>query len=146
MKVKDILAKKGINTYSINKDSLILDAIVMMAREKIGCLLVVEKGKLIGILSERDVITVLAKCLGPKQCDIPVAEVMTTDVISSGLEDDVDNIMNKMGEKHIRHLPIISGDKIEGLVSMRDVVSILLDDATFENQRMVEYITNKYPR
>ncbi|MBN2035656.1 MAG: CBS domain-containing protein [Chitinispirillaceae bacterium] len=146
MKAKDILAKKGSETYSIGKSNLVNDAVVMMAREKIGCLLVIEKGKLIGILSERDVITTLAKCLGPKQCDIPIGEVMTTDVVSGGLEDDIIVLMDKMRENRIRHLPIVSGETIEGIISMRDVVRALLDETTFEKQRLVEYVTNRYPQ
>ena len=145
MKACDIIETKGSETFSISKDKSIHDAIVIMAEKKIGCLLVLEDGKLIGILSERDIISTCAKCPETKKCDISIESVMTKDVVCGNCDDDIVNIMNKMKEAHIRHLPILKGDTIEGMVSMRDVVRALLEQTTFENKRLHEYILGKYP-
>ena len=145
MKARDILESKGTETFSIGKDKSIHDAIVMMAAKRIGVLLVVENDGILGILSERDVINTCAKCSETERSEVSIASAMTKNVICASGDDDIISLMTMMKESHIRHVPIVNGTTIEGMVSMRDVVRALIEEMTSENKRLTEYIVGKYP-
>ncbi|MBN2036931.1 MAG: CBS domain-containing protein [Chitinispirillaceae bacterium] len=145
MRAFEILDKKGNEVYFIEKDATVHDAVKKLAAEKIGSLMVTENRKLIGIVSERDIINYCATCSSPDHGTKKVQEIMSADVVTGNKDDDLMEIMENMKKHHIRHLPVMSGEEIAGMISMRDVVATLLDETTAENQRLVEYIIGKYP-
>ncbi|MFH1336294.1 MAG: CBS domain-containing protein [Candidatus Zixiibacteriota bacterium] len=145
MKVKDILKDKGTVVATIEADKLIPDAIKNLMEKRIGSLLVVdEKGAICGIITERDIL---------KECDqryvslqqTKVKDVMTKNLIVASLEDDIDYVENIMTQNRIRHLPIIFGQKLEGIISIGDVVKVQHRECRVENRYMKDYISGKYP-
>ena len=125
MKVSDILKSKGSDVYSITGDLTVLDALKAMGEKNIGALLVVEDGKLLGILSERDYARkIILK--GKSSNDTLVKEIMTEKVISVSPEDNIEKCMELMSEKHIRHLPVMTGERVTGVISITDVVTAII--------------------
>lgn len=121
MKVQSILATKGTNVLTIYPQQSVREAVHLLAEHKIGALVVVnESGQLAGIISERDIIRAAAR-----REDVfsqPIAEVMTTEVITGVPQDDLMSVANMMTEKRFRHLPIMDKGKLVGIVSIGDVV------------------------
>ena len=145
MKVKDILKDKGTVVATIEAEKLIPDAIKSLVEKRIGSLLVVdEKGAICGIITEKDIL---------KECDqryttLPktrVKDVMTKNLIVASLEDDIDYVENVMTQNRVRHLPIISGQKLEGIISIGDVVKVQQRECRVENRYLKDYISGKYP-
>jgi CBS domain-containing protein len=138
MRVKELLSIKGIECFSIVSDQAILDAAKQMTECKIGALLVMEKGKLAGIITERDVVKTLAN---DKDCrNVRVSDVMTTNLLVSKPGDDLDYVMAVMIQNGIRHLPIVEENGLVGMLSMRDVVRVLVKNLKAENQYLKDFI------
>ena len=139
-----ILAHKGSAVWSIAPNSLISDAIQLMADKNVGALPVVENGQLVGMLSERDYTRKVA-LKGKSSKDTPVREIMTKDVVTVTEADTIRECMRVMTDSHIRHLPVMEGIKIVGLVSLGDLVkwTIWAQEATIE--ALQQYITGVYP-
>jgi len=138
--VKQILKEKGYQFWSVGADTMVYDALKLMAEKNIGALLVLEKGKLAGIMSERDYARkVILK--GKSSLDTPVREVMTPKVFFVRPEQTVEECMALMTDKHIRHLPVMVGDEVVGVVSIGDVVKASLDEKDFLIKQLENYIT-----
>ena len=138
MKVKELLSIKGIECFSIMSDQTMLDAAKQMAECKIGALLVMEKGHLAGIVTERDVVKSLAN---EKDCrNIRIKDVMTTNLLVSKSGDDLDYVMAVMIQNNIRHLPVVEETGLVGMLSMRDVVRVLVKNLKAENQYLKDFI------
>ena len=138
MKVKELLSIKGIECFSIMSDQTMLDAAKQMAECKIGALLVMEKGHLAGIVTERDVVKSLAN---EKDCrSIRIKDVMTTNLLVSKSGDDLDYVMAVMIQNNIRHLPVVEETGLVGMLSMRDVVRVLVKNLKAENQYLKDFI------
>ena len=138
MKVKELLGIKGIECFSIMSDQSLLDASKQMAECRIGALLVMDKGKLAGIITERDVVRSVAN---GKSCkDIRTKDVMTTNLIVSKSGDDLDYVMAVMIQNNIRHLPVVDEHGLIGMLSMRDVVRVLVKNLKAENQYLKDFI------
>ena len=142
--VGTILAHKGSAVWSIAPNSMIFDAILLMADKNVGALPVVENGKLVGMLSERDYTRKVA-VKGKSSRDTPVREIMTEAVVTVTEADTVRECMRVMTDSHIRHLVVMEGIKIVGLVSLGDLVkwTISAQEATIE--ALQQYITGAYP-
>lgn len=125
MKVSDILKSKGSIVYSITGGLTVLDALREMGEKNIGALLVIEEGKLLGIFSERDYARKIV-LKGKSSNDTLVKEIMTEKVISVSPDDNIERCMELMSEKHIRHLPVMTGDKVTGVISITDVVTAII--------------------
>ena len=140
MSVRDILADKGHDIYCISKDAKLREAITLLNDKNIGVVLVTDQGgKLAGVLSERDVIRrSLAQETGFR--DEQVTKFMTQDVTTVTPEASVDEVMCIMTNSKIRHVPVLEGDDIKGLVSIGDVVKRKIADAENEANMMREYI------
>ncbi len=140
MSVRDILANKGHDIYSVSKDAKLREAISLLNEKNIGVVLVTDKsGKLAGILSERDVIRrSLAQETGFR--DELVTKFMTQNVFTVTSEASVDDVMGIMTESKIRHVPVMDGEKLQGLISIGDVVKRKIADAENEAAMMREYI------
>jgi len=138
--VKQILREKGSEALSISPDAFVYDALKLMAEKNVGTLLVLEKGKLVGIISERDYARkVILK--GKSSLETPVREIMTDRVLFVRPEQTVEECMALMTDKHIRHLPVLVGDQVVGIVSIGDLVKASIDEKDFLIQQLENYIT-----
>jgi CBS domain-containing protein len=141
MRVKELLGIKGIECFSIMSDLSLFDASKQMAECRIGALLVMEKGKLAGIVTERDIVRSVGN---GKSCkDVKVGEVMTTNLIVSKPGDDLDYVMTVMIQNNIRHLPVVEEAGLVGMLSMRDVVRVLVKNLTVENHYLKDLLGGK---
>ena len=120
-RVSAICAAKRPEIYSLPPDAAVYSAIELMAEKGIGALLVVEHGKLIGIMSERDYARKVI-LMGRSSKDTPISEIMTSPPISIPRDTFIDEAMRIMSSHRIRHLPVVDGDRLTGLVSMGDLV------------------------
>jgi CBS domain-containing protein len=139
-KVQYILNAKGSAVWSVSSNATAFDAIQLMADKNIGAVLVIEDEKLAGIFTERDFAYKIG-CLGKVPQAIKLSEVMTPDPITVSPENSVNDCMALMTEKHIRHLPVMDGGKLVGVVSIGDVVKDLLEELQFMVAQMEKYIT-----
>jgi CBS domain-containing protein len=138
MRVKELLNIKGIECFSIMGDQTLLDASKQMTECKIGALLVMEKGHLAGIVTERDVVKNLAN---DKDCKgVRIKDVMTKNLLVSKPGDDLDYVMAVMIQNNIRHLPVVDEHGLVGMLSMRDVVRVLVKNLKAENQYLKDFI------
>ncbi len=155
MLLQDILKAKGIAIFWIAPQATLADAVHELVTHHIGALLVGEPDpagglRLVGILSERDLLYAHAGQrghLGPGaaagQCpwmDCKVAELMTSELIIASPADSVEQVMGLMTTKRIRHLPVLSDDRVVGIVSIGDIVKAQHDSLAVENRFMKDYI------
>jgi len=137
--VNDILKNKGHDVWTITIDSSVYSAIELMAEKKVGALLVLEKSKIVGVISETDYTRkVILKGLSSKTT--PVHEIMTTDVEFTHPQQGIDECMVMMTEKRIRHLPVIDGDKLLGIISIGDLVKTIIDEQRYTIDQLESYI------
>jgi len=142
--VSAILAHKGSAVWSIAPNATVFDAIQLMADKNVGALPVVENGKLAGIISERDYTRkVILK--GKSSKETPVRDIMTQELVTAGAGDSVTECMRVMTEKRIRHLPVMEGSKMIGLVSIGDLVRRIISAQTATIDNLEKYITGDYP-
>lgn len=137
--VRDILAVKGPHVLSIGPDASVLDAAILMNEHKVGSLLVLDGGRLVGIITERDM---LMRVLGRRRdpADAKVCDVMTTEVACCRPDTAVDEARGVMKNRRIRHLPVLDGDGgLLGVVSIGDLNAHLARD-----QEVTIHILNEY--
>ncbi len=140
MKVRDILARKGTAVITIGQEASLHDAVSLLSEHRIGVVLVTDAaGDPVGILSERDLVQIMAT-EGCKLDDKLVSDAMTADLIVGVPDDDLEYVMSVMIQRRIRHLPILDGDHLAGLVSIGDVVKSQIDDAVTEIRFLRSYI------
>lgn len=139
--VTEILQRKGNTVWRVTPETLVYDALRLMAEKEVGALLVQEEGGVLaGILSERDYARkVILK--GRSSLDTPVREIMTHSVVCVRPEQSVDECMALMTTKHIRHLPVLVDQDVVGIVSIGDLVKASLDEKDFLIQQLESYIT-----
>ena len=125
-KVSSILAHKNASTvWSIGPNAMVVDAIRLMDEKNVGALPVVDHGTLVGIVSERDYTRkVIVK--GRSSKDTPVSDIMTKELLTVNPENSVAECMQIMTEKRVRHLPVLEGTKLVGILSIGDVVNWLM--------------------
>lgn len=144
MQVKEILNQKGRDVFSVKPEDTVYNAIAKMAEYNIGALLVVEAGKLVGIISERDYRNkVILK--GRTSKTTTVEEIMTDKVIRVNPTDSVNLCMQLMTDKKIRHLPVVDDEKIVGVISIGDVVKTVIATQKVEINSLRDYIGGGYP-
>ena len=119
--IHEILHNKGTTVWSISPDTMVYDAIALMAEKNIGALLVTDHGKLVGILSERDYTRKIV-LRGKQSRETKVAEIMSTNVTVTHPREPVATCLRLMTDKHIRHLPVVDGDTVVGVISIGDLV------------------------
>ena len=138
--VAHLLESKKPGTWSISPDASVFEAIQLMADKAIGAVLVVEDKRLVGIMSERDYARkVILKNRSSKET--PVRAIMTEKVICVTPGHTIEDCMAIMTEKKIRHLPVLQGEKLVGIISIGDVVRTLLSDREHTIQQLENYIT-----
>lgn len=139
MRIRDILRTKGSEVISVAPDQPVLEAVRTLSEHRIGAVVVRQGESVDGILSERDVLNLVAG--DPARVGTtPVSEVMSRDVIVAVPEDDLDYVMNIMTDNRIRHLPIVRDGRLEGIVSIGDVVNALRRSVESENRHLKDYI------
>jgi CBS domain-containing protein len=140
MSVKNILSNKGHDVYSVTEEAKLREAIGLLNEKNIGVVLVTDgAGNLAGILSERDIIRrSLLQETGFR--DEPVTKSMTKDVLTVASSATVDDVMEIMTNSHIRHVPVLDGEEIKGLISIGDIVKRKIADAENEAAAMRDYI------
>ena len=139
-----ILKNKGSQIWSLAPDATVYDAIVMMSEKNVGALLVVSEGKMVGIISERDYARKVI-LQGKSSKEILVGEIMTSPVIAVTPGHTVDECMQIMTSNHIRHLPVLEGEKLVGAISLGDLVKAIISTQADTIQHLDNYITGKYP-
>lgn len=140
MKVKDILKIKGNTALSVTPDTIIFDALHLMSEKNVGALLVMENEKLVGIFSERDYARkIILK--GRTSLDTEVREIMTEVVFTISPEDTIDQCMGVMSGKRIRHLPVVQGDTVVGVISIGDVVKFIIEEQETVIEHFKVYIS-----
>ena len=139
MTVRAILDSKGHQILSVEPDAKLAAAIRILGERKIGAVLVMNSGHIEGILSERDIVRVLGE-RGAAVLDEPVSAVMTRKVISCKPSDTVGAIMEKMTLGKFRHLPVLEGERVVGLISIGDIVKWRVREYEHEQEALREYI------
>jgi CBS domain-containing protein len=141
--VQTLLALKGATVYKIEPTASIARAAKILSDQDIGALVVTDvEGAIVGIISERDIVRVLS-ARGCAALDTPVAEVMTHRVKVCGRHDKVGDIMQRMTEDKLRHLPVVEDGRIVGVVSIRDVVKRQLAEVEQDLNALREYAGEK---
>ena len=138
--IREILTHKGSNVWSVTPESTVLEAIQMMADKNVGALLVTKEGRLLGVLSERDYTRKIV-LKGRSSKDTPVRDILSGHVVSASPDHTVDECLRLMTEHRIRHLPVMDGAKILGVISIGDLVNCIISAQSSTIQQLETYIT-----
>jgi CBS domain-containing protein len=137
--VSDLLARKSGAIFSIGPDQPVFEAVRLMAERGIGALLVMDGGRLAGILSERDYARKVV-LLGRSSSATPVRQIMTAPVHTVRASDTLDDCMRIMTERRIRHLPVVESGSVIGVLSIGDLVKAVIDDQKKTIEELTAYI------
>lgn len=121
-KVKDILAAKGSHIEAVPPETRVIDALRIMAGKNYGSVVVMENGKFLGVMTERDYSRKII-LVGKNSSDTPVKDIMSTDLPKISPGDTIEHCMELMNKLRIRYIPVYEGENLAGIVSMTDVVS-----------------------
>jgi CBS domain-containing protein len=138
--VEDLLHAKGAEVFSVEPDQSVFEALEVMAAREIGAVVVSSAGRIEGILSERDYARqVILK--GKASRDTRISEIMSTDLVTVEPGRSIEECMALMTDRRIRHLPVVSGEEMIGLISIGDVVKALLSEREHRIEQLETYIT-----
>ncbi len=141
MLVSDVLGGKGAAVATITSDATVGSAVADLVRHRVGALVVSPDGRRIeGIVSERDIVKHMSE-LHNELLEQLVVSIMSTSVRVCSLGDDVESIMNLMTEQRIRHVPVVEGDELVGIISIGDVVKSRIQELEKDRNELMEYIT-----
>ena len=143
--VKEILGTIERHIFSIDKDKTVADAVSQLVEHEVGALVVIEAGKPVGMFTERDVLKCWTRKAERHFKDIPISDVMSTNLIVAESDDDLCYVTTIMIKNRIRHLPVVDQDKIVAMLSLRDVVKAQVTNLQAENHYLKDYISDKYP-
>jgi CBS domain-containing protein len=135
----DILRFKGRTVHAVRPDDTVLAALGVMAEHDIGAVLVLDGDEIAGILTERDYARKVA-LVGRASKDSPVRAIMTVDVVCVPPSHTVEACMGVMTERRVRHLPVVEGNRVVGLVSIGDLVKATIDEQEFTINQLKNYI------
>ena len=140
--IRELLEDKGTDVWSIAPEASVLDALALMAEKNVGALLVMDKGGIpVGIFSERDY-TRNVILMGRTSKETLVREIMTSRPVCVAPEQTVEEGMALMTDKRVRHLPVIENDKVQGLVSIGDLVKAIISEQQYIIQQLEHYISS----
>ena len=141
--IDSILNQKSGEVWSVSPDATVYDAIAMMADKNVGALLVVENGKLAGILSERDY-TRKVMLRGKRSRETLVREIMSSELTTVEPKEGVDDCLRFMTEKRVRHLPVVQNGEIRGVISIGDLVKHVISVQSATLDQLERYISGGY--
>lgn len=125
------------NVFAVQKDQTVFDAVRLMTKENIGAIAVLEGTRLVGIFSERDVVSrVISREMDPRATS--VESVMTRDLVVADVSESQESCLRKMKAANCRHLPVVSGESLVGIISLRDLLQVELT----EKDEKLEYLTS----
>jgi CBS domain-containing protein len=139
--VRQLLESKPAEIHSIAPDAPVIEALRLMAAKGIGAVLVLEGGRLAGILSERDYARKIA-LLGRSSADTPVRDIMTSELHTVSPDDSVEHCMQVVTDGRIRHLPVVERGELVGLVSIGDLVKAMIEEQQIELEHLQRYIAS----
>ncbi len=140
--VEALLLQKGHEVFSVAPDRTVYEALIVLAEKDIGALLVFESEKMVGIFSERDYARkVVLK--GKSTKSTIVREVMTENVITVEINENVENCMDLMTGKHIRHLPVVKNGAVTGVISIGDIVKAIISEQKSTIKHLEKYIVGE---
>lgn len=142
--VGSILDRKGRQLWSIDAASTVYDAISLMAEKNVGALPVMKAARLLGMISERDY-TRKVILQGRVSRETLVADIMTVNVITVRGTDSVEDCLEVMTKNHVRHLPVMDGDRLEGIVSIGDLVNWIILAQSNAIEDLHRFVTGAYP-
>lgn len=143
-KIASILKTKQPELWTIGPDATVYESLELMAAKGVGAVIVTNNGKLVGIVSERDYARKVI-LQGRSSKDTLVSEIMTRDPIVVRPDDTVEECMRIMTQNRVRHLPVIAGDNLVGIVSIGDLVNAVIADQAHTIDQLHTYIVGKYP-
>jgi CBS domain-containing protein len=138
--ISEILSNKGSNVWSISPEATVFDAIQLMSDKNVGALLVIQDDRLIGIISERDYTRKIA-LKGKSSKQTAVKEILSGHVIQVTPDVTVEECMRLMTDHHVRHLPVLEGERIQGVVSIGDLVNWIISAQSSTIQQLQTYIS-----
>jgi CBS domain-containing protein len=138
-----ILAQKGTEIFSISPEATVFEAVELMANKNVGALLVIQDGKLVGLISERDY-TRKVMLRGKKSRETQVREIMSSDLTVVSSREPVENCLRMMTDKRVRHLPVLDGETIRGVISIGDLVKWVIATQSAAIEHLEMYISGGY--
>lgn len=141
MQVREILRIKGSALFTTTPQQRLGDAVAAMAEHDVGSLVVMAGGRMVGMLTFREVISAVHLHKGGVDA-LKVADVMVADPVTAGPDMEADDLRRLLVDKHMRYLPIMEGDTLMGVVSFLDVAKAVLEEKHFENRMLKSYIKN----
>lgn len=141
MRISDVLHAKGGTVVTISPDASVRELVDLLAEHNIGAVVVsTPDDPVAGIVSERDVVRGLVD--GVEVLDAPISEIMTTPVRTASPDESVHDLMRLMSEHRVRHVPVVSGESLQGIVSIGDVVKSRIGELEFERDQLSSYVSN----
>ncbi len=145
MNALDILKNKGNKVVTVAPERPVREAIDTLVKEGVGSLIVVDGAEMVvGVLTERDILRASSRCFDCLK-DLKVADLMSREVIIGLPDQSADELLGMMTEKYIRHLPIMEGKRLSGIISIGDLVKAKIEWAEVEIVYLTDYIADKYP-
>ncbi len=138
-RIQTLLKKKGYDVWSIAPDASVYDAIHLMAEKAVGALIVMDGQKLVGVISERDYARKII-LEGRSSENTKISEIMSSEVITIGPDNRIEECMEIMTERRIRHLPVLDGNEVLGVISLGDLVKYIIAEQQFVIEQMERYI------
>jgi len=140
--VRDILDRKGRGVWSVSPGNTVFEALETMSQRRVGALMVTDGGKLVGVISERDYArkVVLA---GKNSRQMAVGDIMTSKVYYVSPDHRIEECMALMTDKSVRHLPVMDGDRLDGVVSIGDVVKAVISHQEFIIEQLEHFIMGR---
>jgi CBS domain-containing protein len=142
--VSQILATKGNEVSTIVPEAMVFDALTLMGEKNIGALVVIEGDKVAGVFSERDYSRKVI-LQGKSSRTTRVAEILSRPAITVTPDDSIEECMERMTRSRIRHLPVLDGERLVGLVSIGDVVNWIMHAQRHEIKQLTGYLSGQYP-
>lgn len=139
--ISQLLQDKGADVWAVSPESSIFDGLKLMAEKNIGALLVVDSNELVGIFSERDYARKVV-LEGKSSRKMMIGEIMTEKVFCVRPDQSIQECMELMTEKHIRHLPVLENEELVGVISIGDVVKAVISEQEFVIEQLENYIAS----
>lgn len=142
MRIRDVLSLKGGTIYSIERGARLARAVDLMVGHDVGSLVVMEAGRMVGLLTFREVLQAL-KAVDGSLGALEAHEVMVTDPVCGSPGDTIDELREMMTRHHVRYVPVMEGDELLGIVSFHDVAKAVIKETSMENRLLKRYIESQ---